>query len=212
MGIKTKVFLVRHGETEWNLSGRWQGHLDAPLTERGEDQARCLGERLQKETFDACFVSDLGRAVKTSEIAGAPSALVFERDERIRERDLGVIQGMTTAEMLDSCPDVYHSFRNDGPDYVLPEGESFRQFQQRCIDALEDFASRHPGGRLLVISHGGVLGAIFRHVTGIPLGAPRRFLLMNCSVNIVEKDEKDWTLRSWGDVSHLKDLESLDDS
>ena len=211
MGTTTEMILVRHGETEWNVSGRWQGHADAPLNSRGVAQAQCLGEHLEGETFSACYVSDLGRAVRTAEIVGAPSGLDFSLDARLRERDLGVLQGLTTDEMQERCPEVYQSFRNDGPDYVLPEGESFRQFHERCVKAFEDFVSLHSGGRILVVTHGGVLGAVFRYVTGIPLDSPRKYVLLNCSVNVVEKNDKGWILRHWGDVGHLRELDSLDD-
>jgi probable phosphoglycerate mutase len=211
METKTTIWIVRHGETEWNLSGRWQGHADAPLSERGEAQARALGERLKEESFDACYVSDLGRALRTAELILGPAGMRFESDERLRELDLGVMQGLTTAEMQERCPEVYDSFRNAGPDYHLPEGESLRQFHHRCVEALEDYAKRHAGGRVLLVTHGGVLGAIFRYVAHIPLEAPRGYVLLNCSVNVVDKRGDSWNLLHWGDVSHLNDLESLDD-
>ena len=135
----------------------------------------------------------------------------FEPDTRLRERDLGVMQGLTTQEMLERCPDVFDSFRNAGPDYIVPEGESFRQFHERCVEALEDYVSRHQGERVLLVTHGGVLGAILRYVTGIPLEAPRRYVLLNGSVNVVDNLSGNWNLLHWGDVSHLRDMESLDD-
>ena len=211
MDSKTTICVVRHGETEWNLSGRWQGHADAPLTARGEAQARALGERFKEQSFDACYSSDLGRAVRTSELILGPSVQSFETDERLRERDLGVMQGLTTQEMLQRCPEVYAAFRNQGPDYLVPGGESFRQFHERCSTALEECAGRHSGQKVLLVTHGGVLGAIFRYVTCIPLDAPRHYVLLNCSVNLVEKAGNDWSLVQWGDVSHLDNLESLDD-
>jgi probable phosphoglycerate mutase len=212
MSQVTRITLVRHGETEWNVSGRWQGHADAPLTIHGQTQARALGERFRDATFDACYTSDLGRAVHTSKLIADPSAMDFEIDERLRERGLGIMQGLTTAEMLDQCPDVYESFRNNGPDYLIPEGESFRQFNERCVNAIEDFSIRHSGKSILVVTHGGVLGAIFRHVIGLSLNSPRRYALLNCSVNVIEKKDGDWSLLHWGDVNHLPEGESLDDA
>lgn len=211
MASKTTVYLVRHGETEWNLSGRWQGHADAPLTDRGESQARALGERFKTESFDACYVSDLDRAMRTAKLISGPTGMNFEPDARLRERDLGVMQGLTTQEMLERCPDVFDSFRNAGPDYIVPEGESFRQFHERCVEALEDYVSRHQGERVLLVTHGGVLGAIFRYVAQVPLEAQRGYVLLNCSVNVVDKLGDSWNLLHWGDVSHLNDLDSLDD-
>ena len=211
MASKTTIYLVRHGETEWNLSGRWQGHADAALTERGEAQARALGDRFQHEHFDGCFVSDLGRALRTADLALGPSRMNYETDERLRERDLGVMQGLTTKEMEERCPEIYQSFCQNGPDYAIPEGESFRQFYLRCADALEDYVSRHNGGKVLLVTHGGVLGAIFRYVAQVPLEAPRGYVLLNCSVNVVDKQGDSWNLLQWGDISHLNNLDSLDD-
>lgn len=208
----TRITLVRHGETEWNVSGRWQGHADAPLTAHGEAQAKALGERFRKAKFDSCYTSDLGRAVHTSRLIGAPSALYFETDERLRERDLGIMQGLTREEMLEQCSDIYESFRNKGPDYLIPKGESFRQFSKRCVSAIEDFSDRHVGQSLLIVTHGGVLGAIFRHVIGLSLDSPRRYALLNCSVNVIEKKDGDWSLLHWGDVNHIDQDMALDDA
>ena len=175
-------------------------------------QARALGERLRQESFDACYTSDLGRALRTAQLIVGPSGMRFETDERLRERDLGVMQGLTTEEMLEHCPDVYDSFRNAGPDYIVPEGESFRQFHERCVKALKDYAERHIYGRVILVTHGGVLGAILRYVTCIPLKAPRRYVLLNGSVNVVDNVGGHWNMLQWGDVSHLRNLESLDDA
>ena len=132
--------------------------------------------------------------------------------ESFRERDLGVLEGMTTEEMLEKNPAEYQSFRNEGPEYQVPAGESFRQFYDRCSVALEDVANRNPGKKIGVVTHGGFLGAIFRYVLNIPLDAERNFVLLNCSVNRLEKSENGWNLVSWGDVAHLDGLDSLDDA
>jgi probable phosphoglycerate mutase len=212
MHSKTEVILIRHGETEWNLSGRWQGHADSPLSNRGVEQAKALGERMKGETIDCFYSSDLERARHTSRLVGGPSGWEAEFMESLRERDLGVLEGMTTEEMLEKKPAEYQSFRNEGPEYQVPGGESFRQFYDRCSGALEDVANRNPGQKIGVVTHGGFLGAIFRYVLNIPLDAERNFVLLNCSVNRLEKSENGWNLVSWGDVAHLDGLDSLDDA
>tara|TARA_B100000963_G_scaffold211843_1_gene184595 strand:+ start:7899 stop:8537 length:639 start_codon:yes stop_codon:yes gene_type:complete len=212
MSESTKVILIRHGETEWNLSGRWQGHADSALSERGVSQAVALGERMKKESIDHFYTSDLARAQHTSRLVGEPSGWVAEPMESLRERDLGVLEGLTTDEMIDKFPKEYKSFRNDGSDYQVPDGESFRQFYERCSQALEDVSFRHSGKRIGLVTHGGFLGAIFRYVLKIPLDAERNYVLLNCSVNRLEKTDKGWNLISWGDVAHLDGLDSLDDA
>ncbi|MGY8713170.1 MAG: histidine phosphatase family protein [Verrucomicrobiia bacterium] len=208
----TSITLIRHGETEWNLSGRWQGHADSPLSPCGLSQAKALGERILGEEFDFYFSSDLGRAMHTSKLVGGPSGMIAESNSGFRERDLGVLEGLNTNEMEKSQPGAYKSFRNDGPDFQVPNGESFRQFYDRCANAIEELAQKYRGGRIAVVTHGGVLGAIFRYVLNIPLEAERNFVLLNCSINRIEKKESGWHLISWGDVAHLKDLDSLDDA
>ena len=212
MSESTKVILIRHGETEWNLSGRWQGHADSPLSERGVSQAVALGERMSKESLDHFYTSDLERAQHTSRLVGEPSGWAANPVESLRERDLGVLEGLTTDEMLQKHPSEYQSFRNDGPDYQVPGGESFRQFCDRCSQALEEVSARHPGERIGLVTHGGFLGAIFRYVLKIPLDAERNYVLLNCSINRLEKTDKGWNLVSWGDIAHLDGLDSLDDA
>lgn len=211
MQSKTEVILIRHGETEWNLSGRWQGHADSPLSTRGIQQAEALGQRMLKETLDCFYSSDLERARHTSRLVGGPSEWNPEFMESFRERDLGVLEGLTTEEMKVKYPQEYQSFRNDGPEYQVPGGESFRQFYERCSGALEEVAVRNPGKKIGVVTHGGFLGAIFRYVLNIQLDAERNFVLLNCSLNRLEKTESGWNLVSWGDVAHLEGLDSLDD-
>ena len=212
MDQNTSITLIRHGETEWNLSGRWQGHADSPLSPRGISQAKALGRRIIEEKFDFFYTSDLGRAVHTSELIGNLSEITAEPCVGLRERDLGVLEGLNTDEMKQSQPEVYASFRNDGPEFEVPGGESFFQFYERCSASIEDLANRHEGTKIAVVTHGGVLGAIFRYILNIPLDADRNFVLLNCSLNRIEKKDAGWNLISWGDVAHLKDLDSLDDA
>ena len=212
MSTTTSVTLIRHGETEWNLSGRWQGHADSPLSERGVAQAEALGKRMKSDDFDFFYSSDLGRAMHTSRLVGGPSGWEAIPREDLRERDLGVLEALTTEEMLESEPETYRSFRNDGPEYVPPGGESFKQFCDRCSKAVEAIALAHEGAKIGIVTHGGVLGALFRYVVNVPLEKERNFVLLNCSLNRIEKKDKVWNLVSWGDIAHLEGMDSLDDA
>ena len=212
MDQTTTITLIRHGETEWNLSGRWQGHADSPLSARGVDQANALGERVKKEKFDFYYSSDLRRALHTSELVGDPSGMIAEPFPKLRERDLGVLEALNTDEMMERYPEVYASFRNDGPDFQVPKGESFRQFYNRCADAIEEIAEKHPGAKVALVTHGGVLGAVFRYILKLSLDSERNFVLLNCSLNRIEKKKDGWNLISWGDVAHLNNMASLADS
>ena len=208
----TEIILIRHGETEWNLSGRWQGHADSALSPRGIVQAEALAKRMGNEVVDFVYTSDLERAQHTARLAGSIAKWRFSLMPQLRERDLGVLEGLTTDEMLDQQPEVYRSFLEDGPDYQPPGGESFSEFSDRCFTAIEQLADMHPGKKIVAFTHGGVLGVIFRKVLNIGLLAGRNFLLLNCSINRIRKINDSWNLVSWGDVCHLQGLASLDDA
>ncbi len=212
MSNPTKIILIRHGETEWNLSGRWQGHADSALSPRGIAQAEALGKRMKNEPLDYIYSSDLERAQHTARLVGASSGWEVQLMEGLRERDLGVLEGLTTEEMKKDHPKEFESFLTLGPDYQLPGGESFQQFFDRCSSALNQIADRHSGKSIGVVTHGGFLGAIFRFVLDIPLEAQRNFVLLNCSINRLNRTDKGWELVSWGDVAHLDGMDSLDDA
>ena len=208
----TLITLIRHGETEWNLSGRWQGHADSPPSSRGIKQAKALGIRMKSEQLDYFYSSDLGRAMHTAQLIGEPSGLVAEPFSKLRERDLGLLEGLNTDEMLEQYPEIYNSFRNDGPDFLVPQGESFRQFYERCANGVLEIAKKHEGSRIGIVTHGGVLGVIFRYVLNLSLEAERNFVILNCSLNRIERKQNGWNLISWGDVAHLQNMETLDDA
>ena len=167
---------------------------------------------MASETVDFVYASDLERAKHTAKIVGEPSNWSFSLMPELRERDIGVLEGMTTDEMLEKQPEAYHSFLHEGPCYQPPGGESFQQFARRCLEVIETLASRHPGKKVVAVTHGGVLGAIFRKILNIGLDAKRNFLLRNCSINRIQKISGSWNLVSWGDVAHLQGIDSLDDS
>ena len=125
----TIMLVVRHGETEWNLIDKHQGHLDSPLTESGIKQAYALGNGLLGKGIEVIYSSDLGRAIHTAEIIGTKLDLRVNVDSRLRERHLGSMQGLTKEEFRRRYPTEWAAFDSGDPDYCLPGGESARQ---RC--------------------------------------------------------------------------------
>ena len=201
----TKLFIIRHGETVWNLEGRKHGQLDSPLTALGIRQAEALAERLSEESFAALYSSDLGRAVETAEYIGVRSNHEIIFDPRLRERNFGIFQGLTDDEVTEKYPLEERSHRADKINYRIPNGESLKQYSARVIDCLEKITDRHKGQILAVVTHGGVTDSWFRFIFDLPLDAPRRAKLWNASLNLIERDaEIGWTLHTWGDVNHLK--------
>jgi len=200
---RTQLIIVRHGETEWNIAGIRQGHLDSKLTEKGIAQAKALGQRLGRECFSALYSSDLGRAVQTAkEIANVTGHEILT-DARLRERHLGIFQGLSAEEITAKYPEERRLFRTQGPDYVIPEGESMRQQVERNVAYLNGLARKHTGETIVVVTHGGVVSGFFRHTLSIALDAPRRFEFVNAGLNVFIHEEQNWFLLTWGDISHL---------
>ncbi|HUX21967.1 MAG TPA: histidine phosphatase family protein [Spirochaetia bacterium] len=228
----TRVLLVRHGETVWNKEGRIQGHLDSDLTPRGVAQASSVASRLKGYGFDALYSSDLGRAFKTAERIAAATGCRIIREPRLRERNLGIFQGMTEGEILERYPVEWERFRSMEPDYRIPDGESSRDRILRSESLLDEVAERHSGETVLFVTHGGILDGIFRLVTGLPLDLPRQFKIWNAGVNVISRaalgtqedtgplfsggpasaPAEGWMIELWGDTGSLASGEVLDDT
>ena len=200
---RTRVIIVRHGETQWNIANIRQGHLDSPLTGEGIAQAKALARRLARERFSALYSSDLGRAVQTAQIIAQTTGHRIVTDSRLRERHFGIFQGLVSDEIKEKYPEEYKLHRSLGPDYVIPGGESVRQQVARNIGYLSEIATKHAGVTILVIAHGGVLSGLFRHTFSIPFEAPRRFEFTNAGLNVFVYEQGCWFLQTWGDLSHL---------
>jgi broad specificity phosphatase PhoE len=151
----TTILLVRHGETDWNLQQRWQGHTDTLLNDTGREQARALGEELEHEPIDAVFSSDLMRAHETARLVADPRGLDVTALHDLRERHFGSIEGLTTDEVFARYPDF-----NDLP---ATDGETREQMSERVVEALRRIAETHPESNVLVVSHGGPLRAVLAH-------------------------------------------------
>jgi probable phosphoglycerate mutase len=208
----TTLFAVRHGETEWNLAGRQQGHLDSPLTETGIEQAHALADSLLGRGIEVIYSSDLGRAAQTAAIIGAKLDLSMTINRRLRERHHGLMQGKTMSEFRDQYPEEFATLASRDPDYAPPGGESARQRLERSVACCTELAARHPGSRILIVTHGGVLMGLFCHTLGIPQSEPRRFSLFNAAVNSFSVCGDSWRLNTWGDISHLRGTVTLDDA
>jgi probable phosphoglycerate mutase len=208
----TEFIVIRHGETVWNAEGRIQGHLDSPLNDEGLAQAELLATRLAGEPFDALYCSDLLRTQQTAEPLTLRTGVRPVLREELRERGLGVFQGLTGPECDAQFPEDYRRFRTRDPEHVVPEGESIRQVYERIRAIFLELADRHAGQIVVVITHGGVLDVLNRFARGIALDHARDFKVYNASVNRIRRDNGGaWSVVQWGDISHLTRDAALDD-
>lgn len=201
----TRLIAVRHGETAWNVDTRVQGQLDIGLNEVGRRQSVRLAQALVDEQLEALYASDLGRARDTALAVASLTGLPLQLDPRLRERAFGRFEGMTYAEIEQRFPDASRRWRQRDPDFA-PEGggEALAAFQARAVAAVAAIARRHRGRHVAVITHGGVLDALYRAAARVALDAPRTWHLGNAGINRLLHGEAGFTLVGWGDTGHLQ--------
>lgn len=206
----TPLALIRHGETVWNRAGRVQGTTDSPLSALGRAQAKAVGAAIAA-SIDVLIASDLGRAHDTARAIAAEGQHDIALDPRLRERCYGVLEGHTWVEVEQKFPDAWLRMTARDPAYAPPSGESANAFRDRVMDALHDIARAHQGRRVAIVTHGGVVGVLYRHVMNIPLDSRREYSLLNASINRFRRVTERWFLDVWGDVSHLEGLAAADE-
>lgn len=201
----SRIILLRHGETVWNRENRIQGHLDTPLSDAGVAQAEALAQRLAGESFAALYSSDLGRAHETARRIATRTHHQVILEPGLRERNLGILQGLTRVEAKAMYPEIYTRYRMFDPECMVPGGEDALPFIARVVASFSAIADRFPGETAVVVAHGGTLDAIYRHVTKAPLPGARTAPLPNAGYNCLMRDaEGHWSMPLWGDVAHLQ--------
>jgi broad specificity phosphatase PhoE len=188
----TELFLVRHGETDWNRERRFQGHADPPLNQAGRAQARELAKSLAGEGIDAIYTSDLRRARETAEILAARVGSDVVALRELREIDVGDWQGLTWPEIEERHPDGAARWGRDG--HGWDGGETYEQLRERIVAALRVIAERHPGQRVLVVGHGGTVRATRAFVEGVSVveSRGRSPAIGNCEVFRVVTEDGAW--------------------
>ena len=161
----TRILLARHGETEWNRIGRWQGQADPPLNDTGRRQAAALADRLAGQPISAVYTSDLRRASETARIVADRLGVELHEDPGLREIDVGSWSGLTRAEVEERFPEGFQRWQAGG---IGHDGETSEQLTARVVAAVERVARAHPGATVLAVTHGGAIRAVRRHAAGDP--------------------------------------------
>ena len=157
---ETALLLIRHAESSWNAAGRWQGHGDPPLSDCGRVQANSLARELARETIDVLVSSDLRRAAETAAALGEARGLRPELNPRLRELDIGDWEGLTRDQIERTAGNVLRRFDDGDPDVRPGGGENLREIAQRAFSVMAELLDAHPGRRLAVVTHLGVIRAL----------------------------------------------------
>ncbi len=197
------MILVRHGETAWNAEGRFQGHTDVPLSDRGRRQAEALARRLAREKIDAIYASDLQRAWETATIIAAPHGLEVRPEPRLREMHFGVWEGLTFDEIEARYPGSFDLLVTDPLAAGPPQGETMGEVMARVQALLEDLQRRHAQQTVLLVAHGGSFQMLMCHSLGLTPRARWQFRLSPASLSELYLFPEGGILTRLNDVCHL---------
>lgn len=206
--MKTKLLLIRHGETAWNAEHRIQGQLDIPLSPLGMLQAARLAECLANEPIEAVYSSGQSRAWLTAAPAAARLGLQVIAEPRLRERSFGIFEGLTLDEIAARYPAEFIRWRERDPAWRPEGGESGQQLIDRVMAAVTEIGARHRNQTVALVSHGGVLDVVYRAARLLQWHAPREHQMLNAAVNrltalALESAPISLSIDLWGDVAHL---------
>jgi broad specificity phosphatase PhoE len=168
----TTILLARHGETDWNRDGRFQGQADPPLNRTGRAQAVDLSDALMAEQLAAVYSSPLRRALETAEVLAASHGLEPVPVDDLREVDVGSWSGLTRAEVEERFPAQFARWLDYGQGWE--DGETYEEMGRRAVDALLQLAATHDGERVLAVTHGGPIRAAFAFADGTTHAEARR--------------------------------------
>lgn len=206
----TKVYLIRHGKTQWNLESRYQGaNGDSPLLKDSYREIELLASSLQRIPFEHAYASPLKRARITAQalLNHLNPEIPLTIDSRLKEFNLGKMEGMHFEDVAAKWPEVLKNFRHhpDKYDESLVEGESFLEVIARFRAAIEEYCRQYPNGNILVISHGAALNAAINALIGTPLAHLKdRGGLSNTSTTVLTtNDGSHFELEKWNDTSYL---------
>ncbi|KIL40006.1 phosphoglycerate mutase [Gordoniibacillus kamchatkensis] len=211
MSGKTTIYIVRHGQTAWNVEHRFQGHQDSPLTELGTKQAEWLGESLRNERIDTIFSSSSPRARKTAELIRGARDLDIMESGALMEIHLGIWEGLTQTEVKQLYPEQLDYFWNDPGQFRVPGSETFQEVSRRAVDQLHRIIGENEDKSILIVTHTVVVKLLMAHFEDRPLNRiwnpPYIHPACLCKVEIGMNQPE---IILHGDISHYKEAGSED--
>lgn len=200
----SKLYLIRHGLTEWNKLNKFQGSSDISLCEEGIEQAQKLSQRLKKYKIDSIYASDLSRAYETALYIAEPHQLEVHKIPELREIHFGEWEGLTREEILQFKEYDFNAWRISPHTEKFPGEGSFLNVQKRLMTGVKRIIEENTGKDVAIVSHGGSLKILILSLLGLDLSGYLNFWLGNTSLSIVEIREDRNTLNLLNDMAHLE--------
>lgn len=181
----TKVYLVRHGETEWNALSKVQGNMDTELNDMGIKQAEFVAVRLAKENIDVLYTSNLKRAKATAQKIAEQAKIEVKELHDFREICLGPWEGLTIKEINERYTEHYKIYRESPKDFNMPGAETFLQVSERFCNAINNIIVQNIDKKIVIVSHGAAIKAAIINILGIDISHYNKFRIDNASISIL---------------------------
>lgn len=201
-----RFYIARHGQTDWNAEGRWQGFEPTSLNVVGHKQAAALAVKLSEFPIGAIYTSDLPRSSETAQHLADTLNLEPYVDARLREINVGAFQGMLTEDMEKAFPEAYARWRTGGLDVAPPRGETRRQLQDRVFSAFEDILRVETEPEVAIFTHGGTIRLLLQKICQTDPLFEYEMKVPNASYTVLEPCERGWCIRELTQSAHLNGL------
>ncbi|OQY41439.1 MAG: hypothetical protein B6227_05075 [Fusobacteriia bacterium 4572_74] len=207
-----KIHFVRHGQTEWNVIKKLQGHLNSPLTEEGIEQTELLYEKLKYVKFNKIYTSPQGRAIHTARILKGKKDIEILELQEIMEMGFGNVEGLEKEKFKEKYPEAFMNLWTDAVKYNPKDfsGESFVEVKKRAIEGLNKLVRENKTGNIMVVSHGMILKVIFGYVLGHDLD---KFWIdpvpQNTSVTTISYNDGKFKMENFSNIEHLENVEEI---
>ncbi len=199
-----KLYLVRHGETEWNRSGKFLGQHDVPLNDLGLAQARDIAKASISWRPTAIYSSPLARTMQVAGEISKTVGLEVSPDPRLMELDLGDVEGISGVQMREEWPELHRVWRDSPESVAMPGGESLVQLHDRAWDAFSQVEKAHSDAdNIVIVSHNFTIRALCGKLLGIPLTHFHRTYLHLSSVCLFDRAGMGWRLQKFNATDHL---------
>jgi len=202
--MSATLILVRHGQTDWNVNGRYMGWMDEALNEEGLRQAERVAQRLERWPISAVVSSPLKRAVRTAEIVARPHSVAVQTIEGLGEMRLGGWEGMFAGDIAAKYSELWQTWRTNPGDFQMPGGESLGEVRGRAVRAFGRIMDSSEGGMTVAVTHDAVVRVLVAHCLGVVEDIYRRLEVGNASITVIERDGVKIRLRVLNDTGHLE--------
>ena len=199
----TRIFLIRHGETEWNKQNRLQGNSDVHLSPEGFHQAITLAEHAPFRNADAIYSSNLARAMETARVIAERFNLTVKLMPELREMNYGDWEGRFISELAKESPEAFGKFFTDPERCHPPHGETFLECQARVMIGIRDIIDKHENQKVIVVSHGATNRLILAAALDVPIHKLWSISQFNMALNVLRVDDGEFTVELMNSTLHL---------